>query len=168
VLAADGAQSRVMAIYARQARAAFDPLQEHYDYLRARAILDGAKGLLSGYPPLVQYAASLERQRRLVLDRLGEAFERALASHTLLEDDGPSSLLAVRRVIAQIDPGDPRLNDGRVPLAFRDAAAAAWAKADLNLADRLVAEGLTFAPSDPGLSDVADRVKRRRAPQSGS
>lgn len=161
VLGMEGMKAKVRAVFERQARSAFDPQQNRYDYSRARAILERAAWLLPDDEPLRLNKQSLEKTRRLELNLLDKAFEMALAAHDL-QDSGPSSLLAVRQIIAALEPSDPLLQDSRVPLAFRDAAAAALAKSDLDRADRLVHDGLSIAPGNPALVDVADRVRRER------
>jgi hypothetical protein len=166
VLGGEGVKAKVRAVFERRARAAFDPTQHLFDYSRAQAILDGAAWLLPDDEPLRQHKLSLEKMRRLELQSLDEAFEKALAAHDLLQDGGPASLMAVRPIIAQLDPGDPLLRDGRVPHAFRDAAAA-LAKSDPDRADRLVLDGLGIAPGDPSLIDVADRIRREREKDVG-
>jgi hypothetical protein len=166
VLGGEGVKAKVRAVFERRARAAFDPTQHLFDYSRAQAILDGAAWLLPDDEPLRQHKLSLEKMRRLELQSLDEAFEKALAAHNLLQDGGPASLMAVRPIIAQLDPGDPLLRDGRVPHAFRDAAAA-LARSDPDRADRLVLDGLSIAPGDPSLIDVADRIRRERGKDIG-
>jgi hypothetical protein len=158
----EGMKAKVRAVFERQARSEFDPQQNRYDYSRAQATLERAARLLPDDEPLRLNKQSLEKTRRLELNLLDKAFEMALAAHDLLQDSGPSSLLAVRQIIAALEPSDPLLGDSRVPLAFRDAAAAALAKSDLDRADRLVHDGLSIAPGNPALVDVADRVRRER------
>ncbi len=167
VLSTEGMKAKVRAVFERQARSAFDPQQHLFDYSRAQAILDGAARLLPDDEPLRQHKLSLERMRKLELNSLDESFAKALAGHDLLQGSGPSSLVAVRQIIATLDPSDPLLRDSRVPVAFRDAAAAALAKPDLDLADRLVHEGLSIAPGNPDLGNVADRVRRAREKRVG-
>lgn len=167
VLSTEGMKAKVRAVFERQTRSAFDPQQHLFDYSRAQAILDRAARLLPDDEPLRQHKLSLERMRKLELNSLDESFAKALAGHDLLQDSGPSSLVAVRQIIATLEPSDPLLRDSRVPLAFRDAAAAALAKPDLDLADRLVHEGLSIAPGNPDLGDVADRVRRAREKRVG-
>jgi hypothetical protein len=60
VLMKDGAKKKVLAVYERQVRSAFDPQLHVYDYARAEAILDNARAVLPDYEPLGEFADSLK------------------------------------------------------------------------------------------------------------
>jgi formylglycine-generating enzyme required for sulfatase activity len=65
-------------------------------------------------------------------------------------------------VIRQLDPGHPLLNDKRLPIVFGNQVRSNIEADHLALATALLTAGLQFAPTDPGLLDLQDRISHQQ------
>jgi hypothetical protein len=153
-------RNAIVDIAEREARASFDPASQRYDYAAARKVLDGVADLLTDSRRFDELRDGLAREQKLELNKRGEDFDRLLSAKGQGGDKEAASVVSTRQIIAALDPQSSLLHDARVPVRFSEWASAALDAREIARAEALLKTGLSIAPGDPNLSDLADRVKR--------
>jgi serine/threonine protein kinase len=166
VLLNDAVQGNLLNYYIGRAHEQFNVEAGKYDYTGALATLKDASMLGRAYEDSRQLTDAMDRlesERKAEILREADAFESQLAQGVLIASQGPQNVRSTLAVIRQLDPNHPLLNDTRLPIAFAAQVRANIESQHLALATALLAAGLLFAPGDPGLLDLQDRISRQQS-----
>jgi serine/threonine protein kinase len=129
------------------------------DYLLANQ--DAAKLLsyLPDYADAQRIADGVASDLNDAIKRQSDRFDADLAAGRLIPAQGTENIEAVLTAVRRIDPRHALLHDPRLPGAFAAQTRLALQHSDTGLAQKLIASGLTLAPSDATLRDLQDQVR---------
>jgi serine/threonine protein kinase len=165
VLLNDTVQGNLINYYIQHAQQQFNVEAARYDYAGALATLKEAQGLAKAYEDSRQLndaVDKLESDRKAEILKQAQAFDGELSQGTLIASQGPQNVRSTLAILQQLDPSHPALTDKRVPIAFANQVRSNIDAGQLAVAGALLAAGLQFAPNDPGLLDLQDRVTRQQ------
>ncbi|MDB6087540.1 MAG: protein kinase, partial [Gammaproteobacteria bacterium] len=129
-----------------------------YGYVRAHAIVGELRTLLPDSSLVITIAQQLDREQQAELARQLESRDKFLRAGPLVASQGPDNLTAVLARIQRIDPQHGALSDPRLPGAYATAAATAVDTGGADLGKEIVTAGLLFAPGDPKLLGLQERI----------
>ncbi|HWW21101.1 MAG TPA: serine/threonine-protein kinase [Steroidobacteraceae bacterium] len=165
VLLNDAVQGNLINYYIQRAHEQFNVEAARYDYAGALATLKEAQGLSKVYEDSRQLNDALDKlesDRKAEILKQAQAIDSELSQVMLIASQGAQNVRSTLAIIRQLDPNHPLLNDKRVPIAFANQVRSNMDAEHLAVAAALLAAGLQFAPNDPGLLDLQDRVTRQQ------
>jgi serine/threonine protein kinase len=166
VLLNDAVQGNLINYYIQHAQEQFNVEAARYDYPGALATLKEAQGLAKAYEDSRQLSDALDKlesDRKAEILKQAQAFDAELSKGTLIASQGPQNVRSTLAIIRQLDPNHPALKDPRVPIAFANQVRSNIDTGELAVAGALLTAGLQFAPNDPGLMDLQDRVTHQQS-----
>jgi len=151
------AKTELTAWYQAQIDAAINESQGRYDYPTAERV---ARRALEMYPDSARIQGLSERvesRKNQLLNELNTRYNQHLADGRLLPLPG-DDMDDVLKVLAQVQPDHPLLNDPRLPAAYAEQGASLFERGDLEPAMAMVDAGLARFPEDANLVNLHDRV----------
>jgi serine/threonine protein kinase len=162
----DNVQANLLTYYIERARGQFDVAAGHYDYGGAMATLKEAQSLSRAYEDSRQLTDAVDRiesERKAAILRQADAFEAELSQGLLIPSQGGENVRSTLATIRQLDPAHPLLTDKRLPIVFSQQVRTNIDGNHLATASALLTAGLQYAPNDPGLLDLKDRILRQQS-----
>jgi AraC-like DNA-binding protein len=166
VLLNDAVETNLINYYIQHSHEQFNVEAARYDYAGALATLKEAQGLSKAYEDSRQLNDALDKlesDRKAEILKQAQAFDGELGQGNLIASQAPQNVRSTLAIIRQLDPNHPLLTDKRIPIAFANQVRSNIDADHLAVAAALLTAGLQFAPNDPGLLDLQDRVNRQQS-----